>query len=203
MIDQYKLFEEKVGITFDEWYTKMYKVYSRACYKIMLNQQHNIHDIVTEGMLTTLKYINGYDSTKANINTYGWSIIKNCLYKNYLTTKKKNEFFYQDYDSDENNHIYPPNNNKYSFQIPYDSGDYEREYDEEILNNYNIMISCISKLPKKYAEIIEARELRGLDYQEIADEYYMNLSKVKNYIRVGRELLIKKYNQKKLLEVKL
>lgn len=197
MKDNQKIFFEKTGITFDEWYKNKYKAYSRACYKIMLNQQHNIHDIVTEGMLTTLKYINGYDSTKANINTYGWSIIKNCLYKNYLTTKKKNEFFFQDYDSDENN------NNKYSFQIPYDSGDYEREYDEEIQNNYNIMISCISKLPKKYAEIIEARELRGLDYQEIADKYFMNLSKVKNYIRVGRELLIKKYNYQKSLEVKL
>lgn len=187
MKDNQKIFFEKTGITFDGWYKKMYKVYSRACYKIMLNQQHNIHDIVTEGMLTTLKYINGYDSTKANINTYGWAIIKNCSYKNYLNTKKKNEFFYQDYDSDENK------NNPYSFQIAYDSGDYEKDREEEIQNNYKIMISCISKLPKKYAEIITARELRGLDYQEIADEYNMGLSKVKNYIRVGRELLIKKY----------
>lgn len=197
MIDQYKLFEEKVGITFDEWYTKMYKVYSRACYKIMLNQQHNIHDIVTEGMLLTLKYINGYNPIKANINTYGWTIIKNSIYKNYLNTKKKNEFFYQDYDSDENK------NNPYSFQIAYESGDYERDREEEIQDNYKIMISCISKLPKKYEEIIIARELRGLDYQEIADQYFMNLSKVKNYIRVGRELLIKKYNYQKSLEVKL
>lgn len=194
MKDNQKIFFDKTGITFDEWYKKMYKVYSRACYKIMLNQQHNIHDIVTEGMLTTLKYINGYDSTKAIINTYGWTIIKNNIYKNYLTTKKKNEFFYQDYDSDENN------NNKYSFQIVYDSGDYEKDREEEIQNNYKIMLSCISKLPKKYAEIITARELRGLDYQEIADEYHMGLSKVKNYIRVGRELLIKKYTAYKTIK---
>lgn len=194
MQENYKIFENKTGITFDEWYKKMYNVYSRACYKIMLNQQHNIHDIVTEGMLLTLKYINGYNPIKANINTYGWTIIKNKNYKNFLNTKKKNEFFYQDYDSDENK------NNPYSFQIAYDSGDYEREYEEEIQNNYKIMISCISELPKKYAEIIIARELRGLDYQEIADEYNMGLSKVKNYIRVGRELLIKKYNQKSLFK---
>ena len=194
MKDNQKIFFEKTGITFDEWYKKMYKVYSRACYKIMLNQQHNIHDIVTEGMLTTLKYINGYDSTKANVNTYGWTIIKNCSYKNYLNTKKKNEFFYQDYDSDENK------NNPYSFQIAYDSGDYEKDREEEIQNNYKIMISCISKLPKKYAEIITARQLRGLDYQEIADEYNMGLSKVKNYIRVGRELLIKKYTAYKTIK---
>lgn len=194
MQENYKIFETKTGITFDEWYKKMYSVYSRACYKMMLNQQHNIHDIVTEGMLLTLKYINGYNPIKANINTYGWKIIKNKNYKNFLNTKKKNEFFYQDYDSDENN------NNKYSFQIAYDSGDYEREYEEEIQNNYKIMINCISELPKKYAEIIIARELRGLDYQEIADEYNINLSKVKNYIRVGRELLIKKYNIKNHLK---
>lgn len=194
MQENYKIFETKTGITFDEWYKKMYKVYSRACYKMMLNQQHNIHDIVTEGMLLTLKYIDGYNPIKANINTYGWAIIKNKNYKNFLNTKKKNEFFYQDYDSDENN------NNKYSFQIAYDSGDYEREYEEEIQNNYKIMISCISELPKKYAEIIEARELRGLDYQEIADEYNMGLSKVKNRIRVGRELLIKKYTAKKTIK---
>jgi RNA polymerase sigma factor (sigma-70 family) len=197
MQENYKIFEDKTGITFDEWYKKMYKVYSRACYKMMLNQQHNIHDIVTEGMLLTLKYIYSFDQTKANINTYGWKIIKNKNYKNFLNTKKKNEFFFQDYDSDENN------NNKYSFQIAYDSGDYEREYEEEIQNNYNIMISCISELPKKYAEIIIARELRGLDYQEIADEYNMGLSKVKNRIRVGRELLIKKYNQKSLFDSKI
>lgn len=195
MQENYKIFKDKTGITFDEWYTKMYTVYSRACYKIMLNQQHNIHDIVTEGMLLSLKYIYSYDRTKANINTYGWRIIKNNMYKNYLNTKKKNEFFYQDYDSDENN------NNKYSFQIVYDSGDYEREYEEEIQNNYKIMIDCIEKLPKKYAEIIKARELRGLDYQEIADEYNMGLSKVKNYIRVGRELLIKKYTAYKIKKV--
>lgn len=194
MQENYKIFEDKTGITFDEWYKKMYQVYSRACYKMMLNQQHNIHDIVTEGMLLTLKYIDGYNPIKANINTYGWAIIKNKNYKNFLNTKKKNEFFYQDYDSDENN------NNKYSFQIAYDSGDYEREYEEEIQNNYNIMISCISELPKKYAEIIIARELRGLEYQEIADEYNMGLSKVKNYIRVGRELAIKKYTAYKTIK---
>src|SRR5574344_1987226 len=167
MQENYKIFENKTGITFDEWYKKMYNVYSRACYKMMLNQLHNIHDIVNESMLLTLKYIDGYNPIKANINTYGWTIIKNNNYKNYLNTKKKNEFFFQDYDSDENN------NNKYSFQIAYDSGDYEKEREEEIQNNYKIMISCISELPKKYAEIITARELRGLDYQEIADEYNM------------------------------
>lgn len=193
MQENYKIFEDKTGITFDEWYKKMYNVYSRACYKMMLNQQHNIHDIVTEGMLLTLKYINGYNPIKANVNTYGWTIIKNNIYKNYLNTKKKNEFFYQDYDSDENK------NNPYSFQIVYDSGEYEKEREEEIQNNYNIMISCISELPKKYAEIITARELRGLDYQEIADEYNMGLSKVKNHIRVGRELLIKKYTAYKTI----
>lgn len=193
MQENYKIFKDKTGITFDEWYKKMYQVYSRACYKIMLNQQHNIHDIVTEGMLLTLKYINGYNPIKANINTYGWTIIKNNNYKNFLNTKKKNEFFYQDYDIDENNNNKYSFENKYSFQIAYDSGEYEKEREEEIQNNYKIMISCISELPKKYAEIIIARELRGLEYQEIADEYNMGLSKVKNHIRVGRELLIKKY----------
>lgn len=194
MQENYKIFETKTGITFDEWYKKMYNVYSRACYKMMLNQQHNIHDIVTEGMLLTLKYIEGYNPIKANINTYGWTIIKNKNYKNFLNTKKKNEFFYQDYDSDENK------NNPYSFQIAYDSGEYEKDREEEIQNNYKIMISCISELPKKYAEIIIARELRGLEYSEIADEYNMGLSKVKNYIRVGRELLIKKYTAYKTIK---
>lgn len=194
MQENYKIFKDKTGITFDEWYKKMYNVYSRACYKMMFNQQHNIHDIVTEGMLLTLRYIDGYNPIKANINTYGWTIIKNKNYKNFLNTKKKNEFYYQDYDIDENN------NNKYSFQIAYDSGEYEKDCEEEIQKNYKIMIRCISELPKKYAEIIIARELRGLDYQEIADEYNMGLSKVKNYIRVGRELAIKKYTAYKTIK---
>ena len=192
MEDKYKIFYDKVGETYEDWYQKMYKTYSWAAYKYV--KQDDVHDIVTESMINVIKYIYSYDPTRSKISTWGWKIVHNTIIRKYQIKKFKNEFYYQDYDIDGNKY------DSYSFQIPWDSGEYEKEREEEIQKNYKIMISCISKIPKMYSEILIAREIRGLDYQEIADEFNLNLSTTKNRIKKARVLLIKKYTAYKTIK---
>ena len=79
-------------------------------------------------------------------------------------------------------------------QQQYYTNDIGRVYQKD----YNIMLECINDLPNKFKEVITARELQGWDYELIAEKHNISLQLVKNRIKKGREILIKKYNHKKL-----
>jgi RNA polymerase sigma-70 factor (ECF subfamily) len=49
----------------------------------------------------------------------------------------------------------------------------------------------ISKLKEPYRKVIEMREIKKMQYKDIADELKLNLSTVKSQIRNGRGILIR------------
>jgi DNA-directed RNA polymerase specialized sigma24 family protein len=49
----------------------------------------------------------------------------------------------------------------------------------------------IRNLKEPYRRVIEMREIKKMQYKDIADELNLNLSTVKSQIRNGRSILIK------------
>ena len=72
----------------------------------------------------------------------------------------------------------------------------QEEESEEYLHNLvsqksDIMKRHIRNLKEPYRRVIEMREIKKMQYKDIADELKLNLSTVKSQIRNGRSILIK------------
>jgi len=66
------------------------------------------------------------------------------------------------------------------------------EYLHELTNKKaDIMKRQIATLKEPYRKVIEMREIKKMQYKDIADELDLNLSTVKSQIRNGRSILIK------------
>lgn len=186
MKDNYEIFKEKVGISYADYYKAKYKKFIWFSYKFV-KQQADAEEVVTDGFLNAIKYIHNFDQTK-KIDTWVLTIIRNVITQKANKRSKKKEFFYQDYDVDENE------NNILSFQIPWDSGDYEKEYEEEIQKKFKIVKHVIENLPEKYKEVMVLREFNGWDYETISEKTGLTLQVVKNRLLTGRELVRRNYN---------
>ena len=68
-----------------------------------------------------------------------------------------------------------------------------------LMKKHDIMSKQISQLKDPYKKVIEMRELKKMQYKDIAAELDLNLSTVKSQIRNGRAILIK--NTKKEFEL--
>jgi DNA-directed RNA polymerase specialized sigma24 family protein len=55
----------------------------------------------------------------------------------------------------------------------------------------DIMKRRIASLKEPYRRVIEMREIKKMQYKDIADELKLNLSTVKSQIRNGRSILMK------------
>ena len=72
----------------------------------------------------------------------------------------------------------------------------QEEESEEYLHELTgkkaeIMRRQIATLKEPYRKVIEMREIKKMQYKDIADELDLNLSTVKSQIRNGRSILIK------------
>lgn len=183
MKEYYDIFYDKVEIKYDDYYKKNYRKFVFLAWKIFAG---NYEGEVNEGMCDALQKIETYDNTKSKVDTWIFSIIKNLIIK--TIRKNKHDYYYEDCFED----------NDYVYQIIYDDNQDIKDYDEQIQKDYNIMLKCIYDLPIKFKEVILAREIQGWDYELIAEKHNISLQLVKNRIRKGREILIKKYTAKKL-----
>lgn len=186
MKEYYELFYEKVGIKYDDYYNKNYRRFVFLAWKIFAG---NYEGEVNEGMCDALQKIKTYDNTKSKVDTWIFSIIKNLIIK--TIRKNKHDYYYEDCFED----------NDFEYQIIYDDDQEAKDYEEQVQKDYNIMLECINDLPNKFKEVITARELQGWDYELIAEKHNISLQLVKNRIKKGREILIKKYNHKKYMKI--
>ena len=72
----------------------------------------------------------------------------------------------------------------------------QEEESQEYLHNLmsqkaDIMKRRIAELKEPYRRVIEMREIKKMQYKDIADELKLNLSTVKSQIRNGRSILMK------------
>jgi len=176
--EQEQLFRERTGKDFSFFYTKYYPklIYYTAR---MCNDQQKAEDISTDSFLIAFEKIDKYEKEKSQFSTWLFTIAKNLMLQDIKNSKKTMSL---DVEIDEEGTTMK---------------DFiQEEESEEYLHNLvsqkaDIMKRHIRNLKDPYRKVIEMREIKKMQYKDIADELKLNLSTVKSQIRNGRSILIK------------
>jgi RNA polymerase sigma-70 factor (ECF subfamily) len=176
--EQEQLFRERTGKDFSFFYTKYYPklIYYTAR---MCNDQQKAEDISTDSFLIAFEKIDKYEKEKSQFSTWLFTIAKNLMLQDIKNSKKTMSL---DVEIDEEGTTMK---------------DFiQEEESEEYLHNLvsqkaDIMKRHIRNLKEPYRRVIEMREIKKMQYKDIADELKLNLSTVKSQIRNGRSILIK------------
>ncbi len=176
--EQEKLFRERTGKDFSFFYTKYYPklIYytSRMC-----NDPQKAEDISTDSFLIAFEKIDKYEKEKSQFSTWLFTIAKNLMLQDIKNSKKTMSL---DIEIDEEG----------TTMKDFIQEEESQEYLHELSNKKaDIMKRQIATLKEPYRKVIEMREIKKMQYKDIADELDLNLSTVKSQIRNGRSILIK------------
>ncbi len=184
--DHEKLFKERTGNDFTHFYKKYYPklIYYTAK---MCNDVQKAEDVTTESFMTAFEKIDRYEREKSQFSTWLFTIARNIMLQEIKNQKKTISI---DVDVD-------------------DEGTTLKDFiKEEVSTDHitklttkkaDIMKYHISRLKDPYKKVIEMREIKKMQYKDIAKELNLNLSTVKSQIRNGRALLVK--SSKKEFEI--
>ena len=187
--EQESLFKERTGENFSFFYEKFNP---RLVYYInnITKDEHLAQDVATEAFIKAFEKIEQYEKGKAQFSTWLFTIGRHLALQELKNSRKTmsidteldeegttmKDFIQETEDQDE--FLYTLNNKK-----------------AEILKKY------IGELKQPYKNVIEMREIKKMQYKDIADALGRNLSTVKSQIRNARALLIKASEKEfKLLE---
>jgi RNA polymerase sigma-70 factor (ECF subfamily) len=176
--EQEKLFKERTGKDFSFFYTKYYPklIYYTAK---MCNDQQKAEDISTDSFLIAFEKIDKYEKEKSQFSTWLFTIAKNLMLQDIKNSKKTMSL---DIEIDEEG----------TTMKDFIQEEESQEYLHELSNKKaDIMKRQIATLKEPYRKVIEMREIKKMQYKDIADELDLNLSTVKSQIRNGRSILIK------------
>ena len=176
--EQEKLFKERTGKDFSFFYTKYYPklIYytSRMC-----NDPQKAEDISTDSFLIAFEKIDKYEKEKSQFSTWLFTIAKNLMLQDIKNSKKTMSL---DIEIDEEG----------TTMKDFIQEEESEEFLHELTNKKaEIMKRQIATLKEPYRKVIEMREIKKMQYKDIADELDLNLSTVKSQIRNGRSILIK------------
>lgn len=176
--DHEKLFKERTGNDFSHFYKKYHPKLIYYTTK-MCNDSQKAEDVTTESFLTAFEKIDKYEREKSQFSTWLFTIARNIMLQEIKNQKKTISI---DVEVDEEGTTL-----KDFIQ--------EEEGTDPATNlttkKSDIMKYHISKLKDPYKKVIEMREIKKMQYKDIAKELNLNLSTVKSQIRNGRALLIK------------
>jgi RNA polymerase sigma factor (sigma-70 family) len=176
--EQENLFRERTGKDFSFFYKKYYPklIYytSRMC-----NDPQKAEDISTDSFLIAFEKIDKYEKEKSQFSTWLFTIAKNLMLQDIKNSKKTMSL---DVEIDEEGTTMK------DFLQEEDSEEYLHDI---AIQKAEIMKKHISKLKEPYRKVIEMREIKKMQYKDIADELKLNLSTVKSQIRNGRGILIR------------
>ena len=176
--EQEQLFRERTGKDFSFFYTKYYPklIYYTAK---MCNDQQKAEDISTDSFLIAFEKIDKYEKEKSQFSTWLFTIAKNLMLQDIKNSKKTMSL---DIEIDEEG----------TTMKDFIQEEESKEYLHELSNKKaDIMKRQIATLKEPYRKVIEMREIKKMQYKDIADELDLNLSTVKSQIRNGRSILIK------------
>lgn len=176
--EQEKLFRERTGKDFSFFYTKYYPklIYYTAK---MCNDQQKAEDISTDSFLIAFEKIDKYEKEKSQFSTWLFTIAKNLMLQDIKNSKKTMSL---DIEIDEEG----------TTMKDFIQEEESKEYLHELSNKKaDIMKRQIATLKEPYRKVIEMREIKKMQYKDIANELDLNLSTVKSQIRNGRSILIK------------
>ena len=177
--EQELLFKERTGENFSFLYEKFNP---RLIYYIsnITKNEHIAEDVATEAFIKAFEKIEQYEKGKAQFSTWLFTIARHLALQELKSSRKTmsidneldeegttlKDFIRENEDNDEL--LFTVNNKK-----------------AEILTKY------IGELKQPYKTVIEMREIKKMQYKDIADTLGRNLSTVKSQIRNARALLIK------------
>lgn len=176
--DHESLFRERTGNDFTHFYKKYYPKLIYYTSK-MCNDTQKAEDVTTESFMTAFEKIDKYDKDKSQFSTWLFTIARNIMLQEIKNQKKTVSI---DVEVDEEGTTLK------DFIQEEESTD---QYSNLTARKAEIMKSHISKLKDPYKKVIEMREIKKMQYKDIASELNLNLSTVKSQIRNGRSILIK------------
>lgn len=175
--DHEKLFKERTGNDFTHFYKKYYPKLIYYTSK-MCNDLQKAEDVTTESFMTAFEKIDKYEKEKSQFSTWLFTIARNIMLQEIKNQKKTISI---DIEVDEEGTTLK---------------DFIKEEESyEHVNNLTskkseIMKEHISKLKEPYKKVIEMREIKKMQYKDIAEQLGKNLSTIKSQIRNGRAILI-------------
>jgi RNA polymerase sigma-70 factor (ECF subfamily) len=175
--EQEKLFRERTGKDFSFFYTKYYPKLIYYTSK-MCNDPQKAEDVSTDSFLIAFEKIHKYEKEKSQFSTWLFTIAKNLMLQDIKQSKKTMSL---DVEIDEEG----------STMKDFLQDEESEEYLYDITNQKaEIMKRQISILKEPYRKVIEMREIKKMQYKDIADELGKNLSTIKSQIRNGRAILV-------------
>ena len=176
--DHENLFKERTGNDFTHFYKKYYPKLIYYTSK-MCNDTQKAEDVTTESFMTAFEKIDKYDKDKSQFSTWLFTIARNIMLQEIKNQKKTVSI---DVEVDEEGTTLK------DFIQEAESTD---QYSNLTARKSEIMKNHISRLKDPYRKVIEMREIKKMQYKDIASELNLNLSTVKSQIRNGRSILIK------------
>jgi RNA polymerase sigma factor (sigma-70 family) len=173
-----KNFIERTGKDFNFYYKKYYPKLIYYTTK-MCNDSQKAQDISTDSFLIAFDKIDKYEKDKSQFSTWLFTIAKNLMLQEMKVDKKS---ISMDVEIDEEGTTM-----KDFIQEEESEGEVKHEIFQK---KSKIMLESISTLKEPYRKVIEMRELKGMQYKDIADQLGKNLSTIKSQIRNGRIILI-------------
>ncbi len=174
--------EQKNPQSFEEYYN-MYKDDIARVALYYTKNKDDAEDLVQNTLLKAYKHFSKFNK-KTNFKSWIFKIIENT----YLTQiKHKNE-----------QNILGLNQN---FDIVDDK---ETSTEEQIVNKETVseIREQISKLPKKYQEVVMLADIKGLDCKEIADLLNIPIGTVKSRLHRGQAMLQERMQNKNNRSIK-
>ena len=173
------LFKERTGNDFTHFYKKYYPklIYYTAK---MCNDTQKAEDVTTESFITAFEKIDKYEREKSQFSTWLFTIARNIMLQEIKNQKKTISI---DVQIDEEGTTLK------DFIKEEQSTDHITKLTAK---KAEIMRYHISQLKEPYKQIIEMREIKKIQYKDIAKELGRNLSTIKSQIRNGRAILTSK-----------
>jgi RNA polymerase sigma-70 factor (ECF subfamily) len=173
------LFKERTGKDFSFFYEKYYPKLIYYTNK-MCNDSQKAEDISTDSFLIAFDKIEKYDREKSQFSTWLFTIAKNLVLQDIKNSKKTMSL---DVEIDEEG----------ATMKDFIQEEESFEHLHELASKKaTIMIDKIKELKEPYRSVIEMRELKKMQYKDIADKLGKNLSTIKSQIRNGRAILMNK-----------
>lgn len=173
-------FKKTTGREFGEFYND-YKPKLKWHLSTMTNDLELAEDFAHEALIQGLEKLHQFDREKSQIQTWITTIGRNLVIKEFYD-KQKLPSTSLDKEVDDDSTLV-------SF-IAYDDGHELLYKEKENKIKCKLVLEAIKKLPAKYKEVIEMREIERLSYKEISEILNINLSTIKSQIRKGRQLII-------------
>lgn len=174
-------FQAVVGKNFNEYY-KVFNPKLLWHVQNIVQDQDDAKDIVDMAFMKALKKLDCYNPKYA-FSTWLFTIA-NKMAMQYLKDKKRWSSLDQE--------VFGDGGGVTAGDRLMSEENIQPEDDQRFKLKAEVIMEYIEDLDPRYKRVIVMRELQHMAYQDIADELDMNLSTVKNHIRSGRQILMKR-----------